>query len=88
MRALRILDVVAKVGLKRSTIYSLAKQGLFPRPIKLSSHASAWLENQVEEWLTERATATRLKVVLNLPNSESPKPTAPGNLDVKGKRRS
>ena len=54
MRALRLTDVVAKVGLKRSTIYALAKQGLFPAPIKLSTHASAWLEDQLDKWLSNR----------------------------------
>lgn len=55
MRALRLSDVVAKVGLKRSTIYALAKQGRFPSPIKLSSHASAWLEHQIDDWLQTAA---------------------------------
>jgi prophage regulatory protein len=61
MRALRLPDVMAKVGLKRSTIYALAKQGLFPSPIKLGSRASAWLENQVEDWLTARVAAPSVK---------------------------
>lgn len=59
MRALRMPDVVAKVGLKRATIYALAKQGLFPSPIKLGSRASAWLENQVDDWLRERVAGAQ-----------------------------
>lgn len=58
MRALRLSDVVAKVGLKRSTIYALAKQGRFPAPIKLNSHASAWLEHQVDDWLKAAAASS------------------------------
>jgi prophage regulatory protein len=54
MRALTMPDVVAKVGLKRATIYALAKQGLFPSSIKLGSRLSAWLEDQVDDWLRER----------------------------------
>lgn len=57
MRAIRISDVVAKVGLGRSTIYALGKQGLFPLPVKLSANASAWIEEQVEEWLAEKASS-------------------------------
>ncbi len=55
MRALRISDVVEKVGLARSTIYALARKGQFPSPIKLGLHASGWLEGQLEDWLNERA---------------------------------
>jgi prophage regulatory protein len=61
MRALRMPDVVVKVGLKRSTIYALAKQGLFPSPIKLNSRASAWLESQLDEWLRERVATPVVK---------------------------
>jgi prophage regulatory protein len=59
MRALRMPDVVAKVGLKRATIYALAKQGLFPSSIKLGSRSSAWLENQVDDWLRERVAVAQ-----------------------------
>ena len=58
MRTIRLHDVERKVGLKRSTIYALAKQGLFPQPIKLSVRASAWVESQIDDWLRERVAAS------------------------------
>jgi prophage regulatory protein len=61
MRTIRLPDVEAKVGLKRSTIYALAKQGQFPAPIKLGARASAWLESSVDDWLRERVAASGLK---------------------------
>lgn len=57
MRTIRLPDVERKVGLRRSTIYALAKQQRFPAPIKLSTHASAWVESEVDAWLNARIAA-------------------------------
>jgi prophage regulatory protein len=57
MRTLRLRDVENKVGLRRSTIYALAQQKKFPQPIKLSVHASAWVESEIDDWLNERIAA-------------------------------
>jgi prophage regulatory protein len=57
MRTLRLRDVESKVGLRRSTIYALAKEGQFPQPIKLSVHASAWIEEEIDAWLRARIAA-------------------------------
>ena len=56
---LRIKAVVELTGLARSTIYSLAKQGAFPAPIKLGQRASAWSSVEVAEWQASRIAASR-----------------------------
>ena len=65
--------------LKRATIYALAKQALFPPPIKLGSRSSAWLETQVDDWLRERVAAAQGDLWL-LPSS--------GLRRLRGTRRS
>jgi prophage regulatory protein len=47
----RLPTVVAVSGLKRSAIYDHVKRGNFPKPIKLTSHASAWRVQDIEAWL-------------------------------------
>lgn len=47
---LRLPQVEAIVGLKKSSIYKLVKAGQFPAPIKLSPKASAWPSDEVESW--------------------------------------
>lgn len=42
------------VGLSRSQLYLLIKQGLFPRPVKVSARAVGWLRHEVEEWIRAR----------------------------------
>lgn len=55
-RVLRLRDVIAKTGLGRDTIYRGAREGWFPKPIKLSERASGWFEDEIDdEFLAKRA---------------------------------
>ena len=51
---LRIKEVQRFSGLSRSQIYALVAKGKFPRQIKLSEKASAWLLSELEAWMSER----------------------------------
>lgn len=51
---LRRPEVEQLTGLKRSALYDLMSRGLFPRPIKLTSTASGWLEREIVAWIEER----------------------------------
>lgn len=54
LRFLRLPQVLALTGLSKTTIYSLAQRGEFPRPIALSPRTSAWPEHLINEWATAR----------------------------------
>lgn len=41
------------MGLGKSMIYVMIKDGRFPPPYKLSPFASRWSENEVVTWITE-----------------------------------
>ena len=41
-------------GLKRSTLYSLIKNGLFPAPVKISARSVAWRDHEVMGWSDAR----------------------------------
>lgn len=49
---LRIRDVMAVTGLSRASIYRLGQMpgSPFPKPVKLSERASAWVRTEVEDW--------------------------------------
>jgi prophage regulatory protein len=51
---LRRRKVEETTGLSTSSIYDQMSKGLFPRPIKLSENRVAWLEDEVEAWMTAR----------------------------------
>ena len=51
---LRLPEVEAVTGLKKPTIYELMAAGRFPKPLKVSVKAVAWLESEIEEWQKQR----------------------------------
>lgn len=54
IKFLRIDTVCELVGLKRAGLYRIAQQGTFPKPIRISTRASGWVESEVLEWLNAR----------------------------------
>lgn len=54
-RVLRLPAVIEKTGLARDSIYRLAREGRFPKQIKLSTQASGWFEHEVDAFLAQRA---------------------------------
>lgn len=53
-RLLRLPAVIEMTGLGRDTIYRLAREGQFPRPLKLTERSSAWREDFVRAWIESR----------------------------------
>jgi prophage regulatory protein len=53
-RLLRLPDVEALTGLKKSSIYDAMKRGEFPAALKLSRRAVCWNSSAVERWISER----------------------------------
>ena len=53
-RLLRLPDVEARTGLKKSAIYAGMKHGTFPTCVKLGPRAAAWPLSHIEAWIAER----------------------------------
>lgn len=56
---LRLPAVCRITGLRRSTIYRMQESGQFPRRVKIGARAVGWIDREVQEWLANRALATR-----------------------------
>lgn len=56
---LRLPQVEARVGLKKSSIYEMLNRNppAFPRPLKLSRRAVCWPASAIDAWITERIKA-------------------------------
>lgn len=54
-RILRLPGTIAKCGIGRDSVYRGAREGWFPKPVKLSERASGWLEDELDAWLDKRA---------------------------------
>lgn len=53
-RILRRAEVEKKTGIKRAHIYTLMKDGKFPRALRLGSRAVGWDSVEVDQWIAER----------------------------------
>ena len=57
-RLLRIEDVLAIVGVSRSTLYVMMARNRFPRPVRVHERCVRWRESEVLEWVASRPTAS------------------------------
>jgi len=55
---LRWPEVIAKIGLSKSTIHLMISDGRFPKPIKLNKRAVGWFNSEVDDWLFDRLKQT------------------------------
>lgn len=50
-RLIRLPEVIARVGLKRSAIYQRMSEGRFPRSRSLGSKCAVWVETEIDAWI-------------------------------------
>ncbi|WP_164280630.1 helix-turn-helix transcriptional regulator [Stenotrophomonas indicatrix] len=55
-RLLRRSEVMLRVGMAKSTLYSRISAGTFPKPVPVGCSVR-WVESEVEAWISERIAA-------------------------------
>jgi prophage regulatory protein len=50
LRLIRLPDVIARVGIKRSMIYRLMSEGRFPKSRSLGPKCAVWVESEIDDW--------------------------------------
>lgn len=53
-RLMRLPEVMAKLGIARSTVWLFAKQGKLPKPIKLSTKVTVWRESEIDQYIASK----------------------------------
>lgn len=53
---LRLPEVEAIVGLKKSKLYTLIREGGFPQPVKLGTRSVRWKASAVYGWINSLPT--------------------------------
>jgi prophage regulatory protein len=53
----RLNEVKARTGLSRSTLYAYVRDGHFPAPVAISKRCVAWVEGEVDRWISDRIAA-------------------------------
>lgn len=54
-RAVQKKEVLKALGISSPTLYRLIRDGLFPKPIKIGSKMSRWMESDIQEYLDKLA---------------------------------
>jgi prophage regulatory protein len=57
-RFIRIMTVLDRVGIARSTLYTYMESGLFPAQIKID-RASYWSESEINAWMEHHKAHSR-----------------------------
>lgn len=52
-RLLRMPEVCRRVGLGKTMVYDLIREGRFPAPYKISPFASRWSDLEVTAWIAD-----------------------------------
>lgn len=60
-RYLRERTLTTQLSVHRSTLRRWVEHGLIPAPIKIGPRTVAWDAEEIEQWQTERAAASRGK---------------------------
>ncbi|WP_366918997.1 helix-turn-helix transcriptional regulator [Burkholderia cepacia] len=55
---LRLPAVLSMVGLGKTTVYDMVKQGEFPRPRRVRN-LSLWVESEVQHWIQTVTSTNR-----------------------------
>jgi predicted DNA-binding transcriptional regulator AlpA len=55
MKLIKHHDLIKQLGMSRTTIWRLERDGLFPARIRTSGRLVAWLEADIERWLADQA---------------------------------
>lgn len=59
-KIMRLPEVLAVTGLKRSSIYAFIKKSNFPSPVPLGEKAVGWLESEILDWINQRAAKRKI----------------------------
>jgi prophage regulatory protein len=73
IRLLRLPQVIEATGLGKTTIYALQALGDFPMRVKITAHSVAWVEEEVQAWLTARIERARSETAA--PETQLPQAT-------------
>lgn len=58
IKLIRIAEVSNLTTISKSHTYTLARQGKFPKPRKISENTSVWLESEILNWMEDKLGIT------------------------------
>ncbi|MGF1826251.1 AlpA family transcriptional regulator [Vibrio splendidus] len=65
-RLLRLKEVIQVTGISRSSLYKYLNEGQFPPPISLGARSVAWIDHEVQAWITTKMKQRNNKSIQTL----------------------
>lgn len=59
LNMIRLPEVCRRLSVSRSTIYLMMAQGLFPKSVPVSARSVAWIESEVDAYISSKVSASR-----------------------------
>jgi prophage regulatory protein len=59
LRLLRLPDVLARTGMRRTALLALVRTNRFPQPVHLTGRTVAWKSHEIDAWIAARPVAIR-----------------------------
>lgn len=59
---IRLPEVQRRTGYSKAWVYRLMSQGKFPTSVKIGTRAIAFIESEVDEWISQRIAESRGEV--------------------------
>ncbi|QXN62811.1 helix-turn-helix transcriptional regulator [Serratia fonticola] len=56
---IRLPEVQRRVGYGKAWVYKLIAQNRFPKPVKIGTRSIAFIESEVDEWISQRIAESR-----------------------------
>lgn len=69
---IRLREVKRIIGLGTTKIYVMAKEGSFPKQIKLGGNSVAWIKSEVVAWAREQVARSRGDAAQNVTSDQQP----------------
>ena len=69
---IRLREVKRIIGLGTTKIYVMAKEGTFPKQIRLGGNSVAWIKSEVVAWAREQVARSRGDAVPPIPDDQQP----------------
>ena len=60
MRVLSASEVATKTSMSVSHVRRMVREDKFPKPFALTENRKGWLEQDVDEWISERVRSFRI----------------------------
>lgn len=60
VRILKAKEVAERTSVSTAQIHRMVKAGRFPSPIKITDHRTGWVEEEVNQWISDCVSRNRM----------------------------